>query len=151
MDHSQIEYYTSSGESLQKMFSTSDKSLIGQEIKVNARIKGQELSSNTVTFTVTDPSVLNSYTEITIPVVFHLIQSNNDITEYGGEVPMERIHLLLDKINNTFSGVVSTNASGVDTKIRFKAAEYDPYGNKLHEPELIEYMLIKLQTRQGSI
>ena len=116
------------------MFSTSDKSLIGQEIKVNARIKGQELSSNTVTFTVTDPSVLNSYTEITIPVVFHLIQSNNDITEYGGEVPMERIHLLLDKINNTFSGVVSTNASGVDTKIRFKAAEYDPYGNKLHEP-----------------
>lgn len=87
MDHSQIEYYTSSGESLQKMFSTSDKSLIGQEIKVNARIKGQELSSNTVTFTVTDPSVLNSYTEITIPVVFHLIQSNNDITEYGGEVP----------------------------------------------------------------
>ena len=134
VDHSQIEYYTSSGESLQKMFSTSDKSLIGQEIKVNARIKGQELSSNTVTFTVTDPSVLNSYTEITIPVVFHLIQSNNDITEYGGEVPMERIHLLLDKINNTFSGVVSTNASGVDTKIRFKAAEYDPYGNKLHEP-----------------
>ena len=28
VDHSQIEYYISSGESLQKMFSTSDKSLI---------------------------------------------------------------------------------------------------------------------------
>lgn len=49
--------------------------------------KDKELSSNTVTFTVTDPSVLNSYTEITIPVVFHLIQSNNDITEYGERFP----------------------------------------------------------------
>ncbi len=134
VDHSQIEYHSSSGENLQKVFSTSDKSLIGKEIKVKAKIKGQELSSNTVTFTVTDPSVLNSYTEITIPIVFHLIQSNDDITGYGGEVPMERIHLLLDKINHTFSGAVSTNATGVDTKIRFKAAEYDPYGNKLHEP-----------------
>ena len=69
----------------------------------------------------------------TIPVIFHLIQSNKDIASYGGEIPMERIHLLLDKINNTFSGSVSTNATGVDTKIRFKAAVYDPYGNKLQE------------------
>ena len=63
-----------------------------------------------------------------------MIQSNQDIAGYGGEIPMERIHLLIDKINNTFSGNVSTNAMGVDTKIRFKAAVYDPYGNKLQEP-----------------
>ena len=68
------------------------------------------------------------------PWVFHLVQSNNDIIEYGGEIPQERINLLLDKINNTFSGAVSQNAMGVDTKIRFKAALYDPSGNKLREP-----------------
>lgn len=134
VDHSQIEYYTSTGETLPKVFSTSDKSLIGKEINVHAKIKGADLSSNTVTFTISDPSVSDTYTEITIPVIFHLIQSNQDIAGYGGEIPMERIHLLIDKINNTFSGNVSTNAMGVDTKIRFKAAVYDPYKNKLQEP-----------------
>lgn len=93
---------------------------------MHAKIKGADLSSNTVTFTISDPSVSDTYTEITIPVIFHLIQSNQDIAGYGGEIPMERIHLLIDKINNTFSGNVSTNAMGVDTKIRFKAAVYDP-------------------------
>ena len=134
VDHSQIEYYTSTGETLPKVFSTSDKSLIGKEINVHAKIKGADLTSNTVTFTISDPSVSDTYTEITIPVIFHLIQSNQDIAGYGGEIPMERIHLLIDKINNTFSGNVSTNAMGVDTKIRFKAAVYDPYKNKLQEP-----------------
>ena len=134
VDHFQIEYYTSTGETLPKVFSTSDKSLIGKEINVHAKIKGADLTSNTVTFTISDPSVSDTYTEITIPVIFHLIQSNQDIAGYGGEIPMERIHLLIDKINNTFSGNVSTNAMGVDTKIHFKAAVYDPYGNKLQEP-----------------
>ena len=134
IDHSQIEYYTSTGETLPKVFSTSDKSLIGEKINVHAKIKGVDLTSNTVTFTISDPSVSDTYTEITVPVIFHLIQSNQDIAGYGGEIPMERIHLLIDKINNTFSGNVSTNAMGVDTKIRFKAAVYDPYGNKLQEP-----------------
>ena len=134
IDHSQIEYYTSTGETLPKVFSTSDKSLIGEKINVHAKITGVDLTSNTGTFTISDPSVSDTYTEITIPVIFHLIQSNQDIAGYGGEIPMERIHLLIDKINNTFSGNVSTNAMGVDTKIRFKAAVYDPYGNKLQEP-----------------
>ena len=134
VDHSLIEYYTSTGEILSKIYSTSDKSLIGQEIKVYAKIKGQDVTSNTIAFSIADPSILDTYTEITIPIVFHLVQSNNDIIEYGGEIPQERINLLLDKINNTFSGAVSQNAMGVDTKIRFKAALYDPSGNKLREP-----------------
>lgn len=134
VDHSQIEYYTSSGESLSKIFTTTDKSQVGKEFSVQAKIKGTDLSSNMVKFSVVDACVLDTYTEITIPVVFHLIQSNDDIASYGGEIPMERIHLLIEKINNTFSGVTSANAMGVDTKIQFKAAVYDPYGNKLQEP-----------------
>jgi len=88
VDHSQIEYYTSSGETLSKVFSTSDKSLIGKTLNVYAKIKGTEITSNTTTFTVMDPSVSNAYTEITVPVIFHLIQSNKDIAGYGGEIPI---------------------------------------------------------------
>lgn len=134
VDHSQIEYRTESGEKLPKLFSTTDQSLIGKSVKVQAKITGTDLISNTVTFTVEDPSVIDKYPEITIPIIFHLIQANSDITEYGGEIPMERIHLLLEKMNNTFSGSVSNNAMGVDTRIRFQAAIYDPNGNKLREP-----------------
>lgn len=134
VDHSQIEYYTTSGEMLSKTFSTADRSLIGKTIDVYAKIKGTGLTSNTASFTVMDPAISDAYTEITVPVIFHLMQSKDEILAYGGEMPIERINLLLDKINNTFSGRVSTNPMGVDTKIRFKAAVYDPYGNKLHEP-----------------
>ncbi len=134
VDHSRIEYRTETGETLPKLFSTSDKSLVGKPIQVKAKIKGTDVTSNTVTFTVTDPAVVSSYTEIVIPVIFHLIQSTTDIASYGGEIPMERIHLLLEKINHAFSGTVSNNAVGVDTKIKFRAALYDPYGNKLNEP-----------------
>lgn len=134
VDHTQIEYHTLSGETVPQSYSTSDRSLIGHTLSVTARIKGRELSSNAVHFTVTDPSVAETYTEITLPIVFHLIQSNDDVSEYGGDLPAQRIQLILDKLNHTFSGAVSRNATGVDTKIRFKPALYDPQGNRLSEP-----------------
>ena len=134
IDYSQIEFWTVEGEVVPKAYSTSDRSLIGKEISVYAAIKGTGLLSDTVSFTVIDPSSMDAYEEVTIPVVFHLIQSEADITSYGGEIPLERMQLLLEKINNTFSGTVSNNATGVDTKIRFEAALYDPYGTLLNEP-----------------
>ena len=134
IDHSLIEYHSLSGDILEENFSTSSSSLIGKEINVYATIKGTQLRSDTVSFTVVDPSALDQCTEITIPVVFHLIQSDADIASYGGEIPAERIQALFDKMNNTFSGVASNNAVGVDTKIRFKPALYDPYGATLAEP-----------------
>ena len=134
IDYSQIEFRTLAGEVLPQAYSTSDRSLIGKEISVYAAIPGTGLLSDTVSFTVIDPSPMEDCAEITIPIVFHLIQSEADITSYGGEIPMERIHLWLEKVNNTFSGIVSNNATGVDTKIRFQPALYDPYGTLLNEP-----------------
>lgn len=134
IDYSQVEFRTLSGEVLPQAYSTANQALIGKEISVYAVIKETGLLSDTVSFTVTDPSPIDACAEVTIPVIFHLIQSEADITSYGGEIPMERMHLLLEKINNTFSGAVSNNATGVDTKIRFEPALYDPYGTKLNEP-----------------
>lgn len=134
VDYSAIEFRTLSGEILPQTFSTSDLSRVGEEVKVYAQVPGYDLISDTVSFTITDPSAMEDYEEITIPIVFHLIQSEGDIASYGGEIPQERIDRLLEKINNTFSGSVSYNATGIDTKIRFRAAIYDPDGDKLNEP-----------------
>ena len=149
IDYSQIEFRTLSGEVLPQTYSTADQSLIGKEISVYAVIKGTGLLSDTVSFTVIDPSPMDVCDEVTIPIIFHLIQSEADITSYGGEIPMERIHLLLEKINNTFSGTVSNNATGVDTKIRFEAALYDPYGTLLIEPGINRIYMDEITDEAG--
>ena len=141
IDTTQVEYYTTSGERISNSFSTSDLSLVGSEVSVYAKIKGSEIMSNAVSFKILDPAPLKAYTTITIPVIFHLLQSNNDILEYGGEIPGEKIYSLLDKMNYVFSGTVSRNAVGVDTKITFKAALYDPDGNLLQEPGINRFRL----------
>lgn len=133
VDYGQIEFYTSSGEQLSRFYSTTDRSLVGKEISVTAKIKGRNLVSNAVTFRVIDAASVDAFQEITVPVIFHIFQSDSDIRDYGGEFPQEKIYQLLDKINHAFSGMVSRNAVGVNTKICFKAAEYDPYGAKLYE------------------
>ena len=134
VDHSQIEYYSLSGDKLSKNYSTSDVALYGTTCKVYAKIIGTEIVSDTLSFEIIDPSAEKQLQERIIPIVFHLIQSDKDITSYGGKIPAERMMLLLDKINNAFAGSVSRNATGVDTKIQFKPALYGPYGNKLSEP-----------------
>lgn len=133
IDHSKIEYYSVDGMELAQEFSTSDRNLIGKEIRAYAKIKGQEIYSDTLSFTVVDPSAVQAYTEITVPVIFHVFRNSEAMSEYGGDIAAERIWAIVDKLNNTFSGSVSRNATGVDTKVRFKAALYDPYGRKLPE------------------
>ena len=135
IDYSLIKYRFLSGEEIAgNTFSTSDQKSIGKEISVYATVEGTSLMSDTVSFVVTDPSLLEGYNEITIPVIFHLIQCEDDIMTYGGEMPKERIYLLFDKMNNAFSGTASTNPTGIDTKIRFELALYDPEGELLAEP-----------------
>ena len=135
IDYSLIKYRFLSGEEIAgNTFSTSDQKSIGKEISVYATVEGTSLMSDTVSFVVTDPSLLEGYNEITIPVIFHLIQCEDDIMAYGGEMPKERIYMLFDKMNNAFSGTASTNPTGIDTKIRFELALYGPDGELLAEP-----------------
>ena len=74
IDHSLIEYHTLEGESLPNVYSTSETSLIGKKISVYATVKNTALMSDTVSFEIIDPSPMNDCEEVTIPVVFHLIQ-----------------------------------------------------------------------------
>lgn len=125
-----LEYTSESGVKIVRHFSTSDASLIGQKMRV--RVKGRDITSGTVEFEIIKPA--DPVGEITIPVVFHVLQTREDVESYGGTYDAARINQLLDKLNNTFSGGVSMNPVGVDTRIRFKAALYDPLGKKMFEP-----------------
>lgn len=129
-----IEYYEKSGVETKRFFTTNNQDLVGEELKVWARIKGTDIESDTVAFKVREPLAEDAYEEIVIPVVFHVLQTQADIEAKGMKLRSDRIEQAIKRLNNVFSGIASKNANGVDTKIRFEAAKYDPDGKLLIEP-----------------
>lgn len=149
IDESWLEYYTLSGTRLSRLYSTSESSLIGENIEVYAKLKDRDIVSDTVSFQIIDPTPAAAVSEISIPVVFHLIQTKKEISSFGMEIPAERIARILEKMNNTFSGASSTNPVGVDTKIRFKPAIYDYLGRKMREPGINRIQVDTVKDKEG--
>ena len=131
-----LEYITPSGQPISRHFSTSEASLIGQTITTQVRVKGTDIISQPVSFQIVAPLEEKYMTPITIPVIFHVIQTTEDIESYGGPYSQEKIELLLQKLNHLFEGSASVNPVGVNTHIHFKMAEYDPDGQKMINPGL---------------
>lgn len=126
-----IEYISDTNIDFKRRFSVSDVSLIGKTVTVKMQIKGTNIQSNPVSFEIVAPLDEKFQEEITIPVIFHIIQTVEDIESYGGEYSQDRIEKHLTKINHLFAGTSSKNAVGVNTHIKFQLAEYDNNGNKM--------------------
>lgn len=127
-----------------RYFYTSDASLIGKEIKVKLSIKGTSLESDTVSFTVADPQASAYASDIRIPVVFHIIQTKEDVELYGGEYKQERVQMQLNRLNNMLNASVSNNPVGVNSHIRLEMAASDPNGNQMPEPGINRLTVDKL-------
>lgn len=126
-----LEYSSPEVSNVSKLFSTSDKSLIGKTVNVTLKIKGKNFSAEPVSFEVIEPQ--SELKVIEIPIVFHIVQTNEDIQSYGGAYDNVKIYNALDRLNYVFGGAVSRNAVGVDTKIKFVPAIYDYNGRKMSE------------------
>lgn len=131
-DMSAVEYFDIKGNKLNgNEYSTNDASMIDKTVQIYAKVNG--IISDTVKFEVKPPVAEDAYNEITIPVIFHVVQAENDINVYGGELPAYKVNKKLEQLNYAFSGELSRNPVGVDTKIRFKAAKFSPNGGELTE------------------
>lgn len=117
-----------------RVISVSDASLVGKTVTVRARVKTTGKESAPVSFSIIASRKDEFANEIVIPVVFHILQTKDDIDNYGGEFKLERVEMQLKRLNNMFSGAVSHNPVGVNSNIRFVMAQYDQYGNRLVEP-----------------
>lgn len=117
-----------------RVISIADASLVGKTVTVKARVKTTGKESDPVSFSVIASKKDQFANELVIPVVFHILQTKDDIDNYGGEFKLERIEMQLKRLNNMFSGAVSHNPVGVNTNIKFEMAQYDQYGNRLVEP-----------------
>lgn len=117
-----------------RYISVSDASLVDRTVTVSARVRQTGKESNPVSFQII-ASKKEQYADVmTVPVVFHVLQTKDDIDNYGGEFKQERIEMQLKRLNNMFSGLISKNPVGVNSNIVFAMAEYDQYGSRLVEP-----------------
>lgn len=128
-----FEYTSNQSVPLSRYFSTDDKSLIGKTIMVKVNLKhNKSVVSDEFPFTVIAPlKVEKAYT---IPIIFHIIQTTEDIESYGGAFDEVRIQRIIDRLNGVFTGATSVSPTGIDTKITFQAAIYSPNGRKLSQP-----------------
>ncbi len=126
-----LEYKTSDGLILSRHFSTDDESLIGKTLEIRMSLKGTDLVSDPINVDIIEP--YEAPEKVTIPVVFHIIQTNSDIESYTGIYNSELIYAMLKRLNNVFAGKASNYSVGVDTQIEFKEALYSPRGEELRE------------------
>ena len=129
-----FEWTDESGNIVSRYYSTTDKGLIGKQKKFKVRLKeGKKIVSNEAVIAIVGTE---SFPEVIIPVVFHLIQSTNEVVNYGVNYDYEIFRQQLDKLNNVFANKVVKTATGVDTHIKFVPAVYNPIGKKMSEPGL---------------
>ena len=133
IDDNILEYVTEEGFEVSRFFSTDDASLIGKDLNVTVRIKGTEIVSNPVKITLSAPMDSKMTPEIVIPVVMHVVQTQDDVEEMYSEYTQERLQSVLDRINNVFSGKVTKTPYGVNTNIRFEFAKFNPKGQSMQE------------------
>lgn len=135
VDDDWIEYISDTpGVVAGRVISVTDASLVGKTVTVKARIKTTGKESDPVSFSIIASKKNEFANELVIPVVFHVLQTKDDIDNYGGEFKLERVEMQLKRLNNMFSGAVSHNPVGVNTNIKFEMVQYDQYGNRLVEP-----------------
>lgn len=127
---------------LSRRFST--KSNIGSTFKVQVRLKGRDVVSNEIVFQVLPAP--QKFDQVVFPIVFHIIQNSKDIVSFGGPFSAGRIHQELERINRTFSGLLSATPNGSDSYISFRMAEYDPYGKRMAEPGINRLVVNNITT-----
>lgn len=91
-----------------------------------------DFTSDTSVIYIKQPIDMSAYEEITIPVIFHLFEEDSYV-KYNGKFDAIFIHQQIDRMNRIFSKMMSYNPAAGSTKITFKAAVYDKYGDKLKE------------------
>ena len=143
-----IEYYTDKGEKIGKYLKATSTN--PSEINVYVQLKGYDqitdqnrkewLRSDTLTIKFKEPIPADQYQQITYPIVFHVIQTADEIKNYG-EVQTKRLMEYFDKLNQVFNGQISVNPNGGNAKISFRLAEYDQFGRTLPQPGINKYTL----------
>ncbi len=98
------------------------------------------VKSNIFKVAIRKPLAENAYDTIVYPVVFHIIQNKMKV-DVGQGVGSDIVYYAFNTIYNCFARTAAFSPNGADTRIRFRLAEYDPYGRKMAEKGINRYPL----------
>lgn len=100
---------------------------------IRFHLEAGELSSQELEIKIR-PLPTKEYTEIKIPVVFHVL----NLAKKAGVAPItitsETVYKNIKRLNDVFNGVVTTDPNGGNAKISFLPAEYDNRGLEMATP-----------------
>jgi hypothetical protein len=77
----------------------------------------------------------NLYSEKTIPVIFHALESS-ELNNTDFRIGQEHVMAKFTEINNAYQRLVNQSPNGFDTKLKFVPAQFGPDGSKLKIPGL---------------
>lgn len=107
-------------------FTTTDTA--ERDIRFYAR--AGELESNELTVHIRKLPE-EEYEELVFPVIFHVLNSAPTIGTPTFKITAEAVKKNLDRLNQVFNRLITTDPNGGSARIRFEAAKYDPSGMKL--------------------
>lgn len=80
-----------------------------------------------------------NYEELVFPVIFHVLNPPDKVGEPKYTVTEEAVKTNLERLNNVFNSLVTTDPNGWKANIRFEAAKYNPSGVKLSIPGIHQW------------
>jgi|GEM_PF-501592 lipoprotein len=100
--------------------------------EVKFYIMANGMKSNLFTVKLREPFAEDEYETITYPVVFHVVQTSESVSG-GSKLDASLIYEFFNTMVNAFERKVVFGPNSVDTRIRFRLAEYTPAGAKMQE------------------
>lgn len=127
-----VKLYTSAGTQLPDFGYSTTTDAPGTQVEFYA--KAGNIESNRLIITIRElPD--ESYNEIVVPVVFHLLQPpTTKVPEY--KISVEFLEKQLQMVNDAFNRTRTTDPNGGTAKVVFKLALYSPSGRLLDQPGL---------------
>ena len=124
-----LKLYDESGNEIpDAVYSTTDAT----ERTVYFYAKSGELESEKIAIRIRELPK-QEYEELVFPVIFHVLNPTEQVGVPSFKITEEVVKKNLDRLNDVFGRVVTTDPNGADTKIKFVAAKYDVSGIKLAE------------------
>lgn len=115
-------------------FSTSDK----EPRVVRFHVEAGELRSADLHIEIR-PLPTEEYEELEIPVVFHVMNQPSTPGIPDIDIQSSTIYKRLERMNDVFSGKVTTDPNGWNARIKFVPALFDNNGSLLESPGIHEY------------
>lgn len=86
------------------------------------------------------------YEELVFPVIFHVLNAAEKVGVASYEITGEAVQKNIERLNNVFNRLITTDPNGGNARIKFEAAKYGISGEKLPEEGIHKWEVSSSET-----